>query len=99
MTGLTDPMDEFYDRHPELVDLDKALETAKAGLEKQQALLAEMAALAPRRPVEDWLAFAEANVEPGRVFMLVDVGGGGYELAVLGVVDAYAVDPEGGDLR
>lgn len=72
MTGLTDPMDDFYSRHPELVDLDRALEDAHACADAVRALAERdqrrsVGAVVPLVAGLQERLRAEAELEPGDV--------------------------------
>ncbi len=95
MTGLTDPMDDFYDRHPELVDLDRALDECHRA---SQGMLERLAEAAPTTEVDDWLNVAELGLAPGDVALVVD-SSTGYKLAFLARLDTYVVDPDAEETR
>jgi hypothetical protein len=92
MTGLTDPMDDFYDRHPELADLDRALDTCHRA---HQKMLEDLADAGDSRQLdgEDEQSVYEVGLEPGHVYMLVEDAGRS-RLVELAVVDRYVFDPD-----
>ncbi len=93
MTGLTDPMDDFYARNPELVDLDRALDTCHKA---HQAMLASLAEYAPRTEVDEWQDVVDLGLAPGDVVLVVNTETG-YSLAWLDRIDAYVVDADEAD--
>jgi protein-L-isoaspartate O-methyltransferase len=93
MTGLTDPVDDFYNQHPELVDLDKAIEQSLAA---NRLMLERLAENAPRTEVANWQDVVNIGAQAGDVFLVVDTPTG-YATAFLARLGAYAVDPDEAD--
>jgi hypothetical protein len=95
MTGLADPTDpsDFYERFPELRDLDAAVRTA-------QESLAAMVELGASRNLdgEDEQSLYEARMVPGHVYMMIE-DKGRTRLVTLAVVDRYTFDPDAEESR